>query len=61
MNDYSYFQLVHSSGNPSNSNLEVIGIHLYESFFDEVSKCRGGLDAGSLRVYEDSTSCLTWR
>ena len=52
MNDYSYFQLVHSSRNLSNSNLEGIGIYLYESFFDEVSKCRVGLDTSSLRVYE---------
>ena len=50
MNYYSYFQIVHSSSNSSNSNLESIGIYLYESFFDEVSKCRVGLDAGSLAL-----------
>ena len=52
MNDYSYFQLVHSSSNPANSNLEGIGIYLYESFFDEMSKSRVSFDTGSLRVYE---------
>ena len=52
MNDYSYFQVVHSSSNPSNSNLEGIGIYLYESLFDEVSKCRVSFDTSSLRVYE---------
>ena len=52
MNDYSYFQLVHSSSNPANSNLEGIGIYPYESFFDEEREYWVSFDTSSLRVYE---------